>query len=262
MTWTPLAASLALGLSALAEPLPARDTADVGRAGQYSVGVFAPLTVAVRDRLELQAYPLLFFISPNAVLRLGYGELLGFRLAEELALSCPTPAMRLLQGTLFPSFTQGGGRVGWVAVPRIGLVASRGDRASRVLTLSADVALGLTLSRNDATAPSGVTPLVELFAPVYAGFRARLGATYDVRLLDWLRARAFLGVSLHGVNADYPSPVAFNAGAGFDVAVGKHSRFAVGFLWWNADTHAIDPKSFARLRSNDVYPTIDFIWAG
>jgi hypothetical protein len=110
---------------------------------------------------------------------------------------------------------------------------------------------------------TGVTPVAELFAPVFTGFRGRLKVSYDARLgLDWLRGRLFLGMNLHGTNVDYPSPVTVNGGGGFDVAVGKYSRFTLGFIWWNADTRAIDPKTHKGVRSNDVYPTIDFIWAG
>lgn len=247
---------------ARAEPLPARDLADVHAPGGYSVGILSPLKVGLHDGLELQTHPLVFFVSPNAVVRVAHGALLGFRFTGEYGLSLPTPAMKLSQGYLFPAWEEGGGEVGWFLVPRVGLVATRGDPASRTLTLRADVAVGVPLTKSDATAPGGVAPLDDLFAPVFAGFRTRVGVSYDARLVDWLRVRAGVGVSLHGTTPEMPSPVAFNAGLGLDLAVGKRSRFTLGVVWWNADTRAIDARTHERVRSNDFLPTLDFIWAG
>lgn len=263
MNWllglTAVAALLAASPARAQGPLLARDTADVGAPAQYQVGVFNPLKVGLVDGLELQTQPLLFFVSPNAVFRVRHGEIAGFRFVGEYGIYCPTPAMMLLQGWLFPTWSQGGGKVGWWLVPSAGLAVSRGNRLSRVLTFNLDVAAGIPLTRHDLTPLSGVAPLEDLFAPVTSGFRTRFNVTYDAALLPWLRARAYLGLSVHGAN---PSPVGFNGGAGFDVAVGKQSRFTLGFLWWNADTGAIDETTHERYRNNDFFPTLDFIWAG
>ncbi|MBI5544990.1 MAG: hypothetical protein HY901_13955 [Deltaproteobacteria bacterium] len=245
--------------SARAEPLLSRDTADVGSAGSYSIGVFNPLKVAVSDGVELQAHPLLFFVAPNLTVRIAQGELGGFRLASEYGLWCPTPLMRLTQGFLFPTWDHGSGEVGWSLVPQAGLVATRGHRASRTLTLAADIAVGIPLTRDDLTAPGGIAPLDDWLAPVTTGFRARLNVAYDVSLVSWLRGRAYLGLSLHGKN---PSPVAFSGGLSLDLAVGRNSRFTLGMMWWNADTREMDLRTHQHVRSNDFFPTLDFIWAG
>ena len=61
---TALLVSLVSSL-ALAAPRPARDTADVGKQGDYSVGIFNPLRIAILDGVELEANPLVFFVAPN-----------------------------------------------------------------------------------------------------------------------------------------------------------------------------------------------------
>jgi hypothetical protein len=33
-------------------------------------------------------------------------------------------------------------------------------------------------------------------------------------------------------------------------------------MWWNSDSRAIDYRTHQHVRSNDFFPTIDFIWAG
>ena len=38
-------------------------------------------------------------------------------------------------------------------------------------------------------------------------------------------------------------------------------RLTFGLAWWNYFQHAIDPATFESRRSNDVFPTLDFIWA-
>ena len=93
--------SLLLGLvatAALATPRPARDTADVGNRGTYSVGIFNPLRIAFHNRFELQAAPILFFVAPHLDFRFAIlkppvvnGELpMGVRLTAEAGLLMPT----------------------------------------------------------------------------------------------------------------------------------------------------------------------------
>ena len=56
---------------------------------------------------------------------------------------------------------------------------------------------------------------------------------------------------------------------GLDIAVFQQSRIAVGALWANSDQGATELKTSAdgfservRVRSNNILPTLDFIWAG
>lgn len=244
---------------AAAQGLRARETAEVGPKGSYSVGVFNPLRYALSDGFELQAHPLLFFVSPNLLARVGHGSLAGFRIAGEYGVSVPTPAMRLSQGFLFPTWDKSDRQVGWFLVPRAGLVASRAARASDVLTLRLEGAAGIPLTRNDATAFESVAPLNVLFAPVLTGWRARIGAVYDASLSPSWRLRGYADLWLHGRQ---PSLFTVDAGLGLDFAVGESSRVSFGAMWWNADEHEIDPATHEPVRSNLFVPTLDFIWAG
>ena len=65
------------------------------------------------------------------------------------------------------------------------------------------------------------------------------------------------------------SPYIFTAHVGLDIAVFKYSRITVGALFANYDQGASELKVNAdgfservRVRSNNILPTLDFIWAG
>jgi len=254
-----LALALLLALPASAQRLAPRDGAAVGAPGSWSVGLFNPLRYAVRDGLELQGHPLLFFVSPNLLARLDHGELAGFRLAGEYGFSVPTPAMRLTQGFLFPSWDRSDKQIGWLLVPRAGLVASRRAREDDLFTARLEAAVGLPLTRNDAE-PLEAAPAIDvLFAPALTGWRTRVGALYDLSLTGALRLRGYADLWLHGRQ---PSLWTVDAGVGIDIAVGKASRFTLGVIWWNGDQNAIDERTHEHVRSNDFLPTLDFIWAG
>jgi hypothetical protein len=250
-----LTLALAAATEAAAEGLPARETAHIGP--RASVGVFNPLSVPLSETLEVRGHPLLFLVSPNAVLRVRHLEVREWTLTGEYGLSVPTLAMRLTQGFLFPSWNTSDKRVGWTVVPRAGLVASHGAPSGNVLTLAADVAAGVPLGPNDATSLGTLAPLEVLLAPALAGWRAHAGALYDLPLSARLRGRAYADLYLHKAR---PSPVTFRVGLGLDVGVGESSRFTVGAQWWNSDQHARDMATGERHRSNDFVPTLDFIW--
>jgi len=237
--------------------LPARDTAHLGRA---SVGVFNPLVLPLSDALEVRTHPLTFLVAPNAVLRVKHLETGAWTLTGEYGLSVPTFALRLTQGFLFPSWEQSDKQVGWFVVPRAGLVASHGDAWGSVLTLSADVAVGVPLGRNDVTPLGTLAPLELLLAPALGGYRGHAGVHFDtpVSASGSLRFRAYADALLHKAN---PSPVPLRAGLGLDVRVGQGHRVALGAMWWNSNQHARNEATGEPQRSNDISPTLDFIWA-
>ncbi len=278
-TEAPVASDAPAAADAPKQNLAARDTAVVGSKGSWSIGVFNPLVYAIRDGLELQTQPLLMLISPNILARVHHADLAGFRLAGEYGLSVPTPAMRLLQGggptpvALFPTWNISPKKVGIFIAPRAGLVAtksfgeeSEGSAPIRAdaLTLRADLAVGIPLTRNDAGPLPGIAPLDLLLSPVLTGFRARAGVAYDRPFLTWLRGRVYGDLWVHGeqIPGKASSRVTFTSGIGLDFAVGKSSRFTIGAMYWNADTAAFDYESWRQVRSHDFFPTIDFIWAG
>lgn len=260
---------LLAGSSALAQPLPARDTADVGARNSWSVGVFNPLRWSIRDGVELEAQPLVALVSPHVSVRVAH--LSGrWRVAGEYGLGVPTFGMRLLGDLLFPSWDPetSGDRIGWALVPSVGAVVSTGERG--VFTARAQLAIGIPLGRNDANPLDAYAPVDLAFAPALTGLRARIGAQYDHPLTERLRLRGGADVWATGANpAPARSPLFLSAWAGLDVGVGASSRFTAGLRWFNSDQRRTrlvqDAEGFStrqRVRSNDVFPTLDFIWAG
>lgn len=285
------AASLVSSPSAFAEVRPARDTAEVGHAGSWSVGVFNPLKWAVREGLELQAHPLVFFVAPHvdarfALLTPPQGEAgtrgAGLRLTGEAGLSVPTFGMRLLKGYLFPSWETSANNIGWMVIPRLGLLLSGDVAAHDVWTLRADAAFRVGLGPNSA-APlnSFLGPLEVLLAAPLTGLCTRVGAAYDKALGESLRLRGEANLYVTGSQGHLwvggqdvgplaaVSPLIVTAHVGLDVAVFSQSRLTVGALWANYDQGATAVVSGAdgfservRVRSNNILPTVDYIWAG
>jgi len=281
--------ALFLAQSALADPRPARDTADVGQAGSWSTGVFNPLRVAVHDRVELEAHPLVFFVAPNLLARVALlkpdappGAGRGLRLTGELGLSLPTFGMRLLSGYFFPTWATSGSQVGWMLIPQLGLVLSGDVGATDTWTVRVDGAVRVPLGPNSATPlNSFLAPLDLLLAAPLTGGCFRVGGAWDHAFGEVLRLRAEANLYLTGSQGDVReagasvgpaaaiSPVFVTAHLGLDIAVFKQSRVTVGVLWANHDQGATRVVTGAdgfservRVRSNDFLPTLDYIWAG
>ncbi len=266
---------------AFSQPLPARDTADVGARGSWSVGVFNPLRIAVLDGLELQTHPLLFFVAPHVDARLALVRS-PLRLTAEAGLSMPTLAMRLTKGYLFPSWDTSENDIGWMLIPRAGLLLSGNVLERDVWTLRADAAFRIPLGPNSATPLNFfVTPLDLVLAAPLTGFRSRVGGAYDHAFNDRLRLRGELNLYVTGSQGNLfdagrdvgpiaaISPLVVTAHVGVDLAVFEHSRVTAGVLWANADQGATRVVTGAdgfservRVRSNDFLPTVDFIWEG
>lgn len=266
----PVAIPVAINMGTPLTVLP-RETALVG-VDRYSVGVFNPLTVRLSERLELRSYPLLFLLAPNAILRVGHlRDHRGWSVAAEYGLSIPTVAMRLSQGYLFPSWDRGGGKLGWAVAPRAGLVVTRGFSTPTAVTGAIDLTVGVPLSRADATPLDAPAPLNLLMAPVLTGARAHVGVLVDRVLTNALRLRGYgdafvIGQSspqsaVHGLGW---SNLVTRVGMGLDFAPGRRrlNRLTLGVAWWNSEQHEIDAATFERVRTNEFWPTVDFIWAG
>lgn len=263
--------------AAAAEPA-VRETADLLSKGQWSVGVFNPLRIGLSDQVELVTHPLLDLTgSPNAVVRVAHrtGSL---RITGEYGLSLPTVGARLMKGFFFPNWETSGRNVGWMLVPRAGVVVS-GDAGPRgVWTARADVAARLPLGDNDAMPfESFLAPLDLVFAPALTGFRARMGAGFDQALTEKLRVKGELNVYATGGNPEgYAQPADVDgtgvplyvyAHAGLDVALSPRARLAFGVAWYNYQqfgrklvTGDDGFSTYERVRSNNVLPTVDFIW--
>lgn len=275
---------------AVADPRPARDTADVGNKGAWSVGVFNPLRYSLHNRFELQMHPALFFVAPHIDARFAVlketaesGRYpFGVRLTAEAGLLYPTLGMRLAKGFLFPAWSTSTNDIGHMLIPRVGLVISGDFFKYDVLTFRIDGWLRIPMGPNSATPlNSFLAPLDILFAAPLTGFLGRFGGAYDHAFGDRLRLRLEANVYLTGsqgnlhVGAQDVGPIAsidpwiVTAHLGLDIAVFKHSRVSVGVYFANYDQGATELKTGAdgfsertRVRSNNFLPTIDYIWAG
>ncbi len=244
----------------------------------YSVGVFNPLTLNVGRGLEIQTHPLLFLVAPNVIIRVPHIPMPGatptdqrWGLTGEYGLSIPTIGMRLLEGTLFPAWENNQGHIGWAIVPRAGAVASRAGGAlpgqTAVISARVDLAIGLPMSTTDAQPLDAPQPLNLWFDPVLSRYRARVGLLWDSSLGCRWRVRAYGDLYVHGVQRTIHLPAGMDnlttrLGAGLDVGFGSHlqRRLTFGVAWWNSYQHAIDPTTWRAERSNDVWPTLDFVW--
>ncbi|MBF5041533.1 hypothetical protein FGE12_03980 [Aggregicoccus sp. 17bor-14] len=250
---------LAAGAAAAAPPLAPRDSALLAPRGSWSVGVLEPLRYAVSDRVTLSAHPLLCALAPNAGAEVALGRVGGVVLAGEAGASVPTLALRVLQGHLLPEWKTSGRTVGLSLVPHAGVRASRALGEPGLLTVSADVAVGLTRPLGETQGLGAPAPLELLLAPALGGVRTRAGVLGEWALRPRLRLR------LQGDLFHYDaggSPWSTRVGAGVDVGVGVHGRLALGAQWWSSDQHAYDFASGEHHRSHDFLPTLDFIWAG
>ena len=262
-------------------PRPARDTADVGPTGRWSTGFFNPTRYALTDGFELEANPLLIPVAPNLTGRFAILKK-ELRLTAETGLLVPTFGMRLMKGYFFPTWATSTENIGWMLVPRVGLLLSGTVREHDVWTVRGDFTFRIPLGPNSATPlESFSAPLDLLFAAPTTGYLARVGGAYDAALGNWFRVRGEVNVYLSGPTPHLfvggedkgqlspRSPLYVTGHVGVDIATFKHSRVTVGVLWANYDQGAKavvrDADGFADrvpVRSNNILPTLDYIWSG
>lgn len=251
---------------ALAQPMPARDTAYVLGPAKWRAGLFAPLEIGIGHGAEVSSsiVPQLM-LAPNVALRVELGKLGPATITGEYGLALPTQAARLVGGYLFPSFANGLGQVGWSLVPAAGLWVSGGERG--VLTGRLETSIGIPLGDTSVRALDTFAPVELIFAPTLNGYRVRIGGMYDYAVLDWLRARAGVNGYMIGASPFPPrSPFYFSAEAALEVALGRYVRLSAGAIYYNYDQRATaletDDDGHAHrvsVRSNDVFPTFDVI---
>jgi hypothetical protein len=252
---------VALAITLLA--LPPRDSADVIRTGDYSVGLVDPLRIGAAKNLEIVTHPIIstFMLSPNVQARVAL-RTGGLRVTGEYGLSVPTMAMRITSGFLFPSWKTSDNRVGWFVVPSVGLAVSYGAWTGRI-----DSAIGVPLGRNDATPLDTFAPIELIFAPALNGYRHHVGTIVDVPVTEWLRVRGALDAWMIGPFDPPKSQLIFAASAGVDLRLSQRWRLALGAIVYESDQRrtVVEREDGRwvrnRVRSVDVYPTLDVIFS-
>jgi hypothetical protein len=247
----------------LLSTLAARDTADVLAPGKWSVGVVDPLRLGVRENVEIVTHPIVsLLLSPNVQARVALrtGTL---RVTGEYGVSVPTVAMRLTSGYLLPSWEKSDNRVGWFVVPSVGLAVSYASFTARL-----DSAIGVPLGRNDATPLDTWAPIELIFAPALNGYRHHVGALFDHPLTTWLRVRGALDAWMIGPSDPPKSQLMFAVSAGVDARLSQRWRLALGAIAYESDQRRTVVERGAdgrwqrnKVRSIDVYPTFDLIFA-
>jgi len=267
-----LVIGLGLGLStlaatAVAEPMPARETARVLPKKGVAVGLTSPSAIGLGHGLEITGMVVPWLLlSPNASLR---AELLktksGITFTTEYGLGVPSGAMWIFKGYLFPTYATSQTSPPFILQQHAGVWLSGGERG--VWTARADVTTGLGGNSNFQPLDS-YAPVNLWFGPATTGSRWHLGGTYDYALLDKLRVRAGLhGYALGKTTITDQSLLYFSADAALEVGLGKRFRVALGAQWYNYDKHEIvveqnDSGKWQKVhvRSNDFDPTIDLVF--
>ncbi len=259
----PLFMLFLLAPEAFANEFAARDTAQVPRVGGWSAGVLHPLRWVPLPNVEFRLHPLVFALAPHASARVSHVRSGAWTLSGDYGLAVPYLAAKALQGHLFPAYERGGGDVGFSLLPSLGALLSH-HSAERVITAKLDVAFRLPIVASDLRPLEAPAPIEMLFAPWLNDYRLRAGGLWDSRVSPRLRARCYVDVFVHGVDADRDALVldhfTFRTGAGLDVAVSSRWRLAVGVVVWNAQQFAKDDHGRPK-RSTDVLPVLDAIWA-
>lgn len=241
--------------------LSARESADITPRGHWSVGLLDPLRVGVSESVEVNTHPIIdLLLSPNLETRVAFrtGKL---RVTGEYGLSVPTFAMRLTKGFLIPEWKTSDNRLGWFVVPSVGLAVSAGIWTGRL-----DSAIGVPLGRNDAQPLDTWAPIELIFAPALNRYRQHAGMILDQPATSWLRVRGALDAWMIGPFDPPKSQMIYAASLGADVALGKHFRLALGGILYNSDQRRQVVECAPRcqrknVRSWDVYPTVDLIFA-
>ncbi|MEE2961298.1 MAG: hypothetical protein VYA34_11180 [Myxococcota bacterium] len=284
MRTTPLTLAIVLSMSTSALALSARDTADVATKHSWSVGLFNPMSFSWSNDIELQVHPVFFFMSPHLQTKISHvtGEDSAWRVSSIWGLSFPYPALIKapplgLKGYFIPTCKVAEAEPerdkwcqspGWIAVPKVGFMASKGT--TNVVTLQIDLAVG-TLLAGERPAPLDTYPMLDLqLSPIFNLWRAHGSIRYDYEAFNWLRT----SVETHIYRVGYDTnterdPWTLAVHGGVDIAVGESSRLTLGVYYWNSDQRQIaiveNSEGFARverIRSHDFLPTIDFIWNG
>ncbi|HRI68345.1 MAG TPA: hypothetical protein PK156_29150 [Polyangium sp.] len=256
-----------LSMTALAEPMRARDTARVMPKSDYSVGLTSPSNVGLGHGLELTTMLLPWFLlSPNLSLRAKLLETKsGLTFTTEYGLGVPSGAMWILRGYLFPTYEARDISPPIILQQHAGMWLSGGTRG--VWTAHADLTTGLGGNSNYPPLEAWA-PLNLWFGPATTGTRWHVGASYDYALRERIRVRVGVhGYALGKTTTRDQSSLYFSADTALEFGLGKRFRIALGAQWYNYDQRKIEDQQNANgrwskvhVRSNDFYPTLDMVF--
>jgi hypothetical protein len=142
-----------------------------------------------------------FFVAPNVNARFrSHRTAAPLRLtAEAEGLSVPTFGMRLMKGFFFPTWADEKNDIGWMLIPRVGVLLSGTVLEHDVWTVRTDAAFRVPLGPNSATQlNSFVAPLDILLAAPLTGVCARAGGAYDHAFGDTFRLRGEANLFITG----------------------------------------------------------------
>jgi hypothetical protein len=286
MMLTLITLTLGAPVSLTARPLEERDSGITQPKGAWSVGLFNPLNWQVSERVGLEVHPLAFFAAPHLTLSHQLSTHNGHHISALYGLSAPSWALKNslpfgLRGYLGPSCLvsvaeperEGCQESGWGLSPLLGARWAH-KQGPQVLTATLDVAVGVMLSGDRPTPLDTYAPVEVLFAPLTNTWRAHLGARAARRIADRLSLSLELNVwrtgegPALGLEAEPKSPWVLSAHAGADIALTAHLSATLGVIYYNSDQRAtryvLDSEGYAqqeRVRSHDVWPTLDLMWS-
>ena len=158
---------------------------------------------------------------------------------------------------------------GWAIAPQLTLMGSYAFD-SALLTLQADLAVGLMLSGERRLPLGQLAPTSVLFAPLSQSYRSHLQVKYEHRFSEKLRA---IGeAEIYRVGDDQiTSPWYFASHLAMLYWLSQKHLLSLGLSYWNYDQHAmkwansekingVQYQKKVHVRSQDLYPFIDFMF--
>jgi hypothetical protein len=150
--------------------------------GKWESGIRQPLRIGISDKVEIFSTALALPLTPNAGVKLGWGEHAGFTLATAHSLSVPTPVLNILSrkgigGFISPEFS-----FPFILSVNNSFMASRPLCDSALLTLKADFLFALRAGDIDPQSTIDLPVIYPRMAHYYKGASVRLSGNVKGQL--------------------------------------------------------------------------------
>ncbi len=158
---------------------------------------------------------------------------------------------------------------GWAITPQVAVISSL-KLNHAILSAQLDLGVGILLTGERRRALNQFAPAELLFSPLTNRYRTHIGLQYDQQLFD--RLRIIGGVDVYRVGDDkITSPWYFSAHISIDYWFTDRFYSTLGLMYWNYDQHQTQWTKTEKIgntqyyqqekiRSQDLYPCIDFGW--